>query len=298
MDIDAYKNFITIVESGNYSKAKEILGIAQPALAQQVRTFENLLKAELIHAKPGGRTIELTEAGKVFLTHAKEVYQLQDKVAKEIRKLNASSNEILRLSTSFSRSQNLVEQYLVPFHNIYPKTQFELIEDILPNIEISILNSITELAISNTPLTMPQSFDILHSKKERAYAVFSKNSKFINKDKRSISLKELSCFPLSICTGSDASLIEYMSKLQCSPQIIARTSSRSTNIAWALADDIVAIVPTERRHIDTKNLRYIPISDEDFYTERIVFKLKGQSLSPLAQKFLDFYLEQSKHPYI
>ncbi len=43
MDIEAYKNFITIVESGNYSNATKILGIAQPSLAQQVHAFENLL---------------------------------------------------------------------------------------------------------------------------------------------------------------------------------------------------------------------------------------------------------------
>lgn len=297
MDIDAYKNFITIVESGNYSKAKEILGIAQPALAQQVRTFENLLKAELIHAKPGGRTIELTKAGELFLSHAKAVCLLQDNIANEILKLKSSSNEILRLSTSFSRSQNLVEQYLVPFHKLYPNIEFELIEDILPNIETNILNGITELAISNTPLAAPQSFDILHRKKERAYAVFSKDSKFISKEQQSISLKELSVFPLSICTGSDVSLIETMAKLQCSPKIIARTSSRSTNISWALAEDIVAIVPTEKRHMDTKNLRYIPINDANFYTEKIIYKLKDKPLSDLAQRFYDFYLEQSKKTY-
>lgn len=294
MDIEAYKNFITIVESGNYSNATKILGIAQPSLAQQVHAFENLLDVKLIQTKPGGRSIELTEAGKLFLTHAKAVYLLQTSISEEMGKLKTASGGTLRLSTSFSRSQNLVEQYLVPFHTLYPEIGFELIEDILPKIEYNILNGITELAISNTPLTMPQCFDILHSKKERIYAVFSKDSKFIDSTKKSITLQELSAFPLSISAGNDISLIEIMSKSQCTPKIVARTSSRSTNISWALANDIVAIVPTEKRHLDTKNLRYIPIIDEDFNTQRIIFKLKGHSLSAITQKFLDFYLEQTR----
>lgn len=292
MDLSAYKNFIAVAECGNYTKATEKTHIAQPALSVQVKSFEKLYDVKLIKTKPGIRNIELTEEGKIFLQHAKALCHMYDNITEEMQSLKSGSSGILRLSTSASRAVNVVSHFLVPFSSLYPNVEFEIIEDILPNLEQNVLNNITELAISNTPLHTPHHFDILHRIRENIYAVFSENAYFFDKDKEFVTIKELEKYPLSLSKGSSVALMEAMKVNGCMPQILAKTSSRQANLAWAHSTKAIAIIPMEEEFAHAKGLRFLPIKNENFYTEKIVFKLANKKLSPLAQKFLEFYLKQ------
>lgn len=48
MDINQYKNFITVIESGTITRAASRLNIAQPALSNQIKNLENEFGAELL----------------------------------------------------------------------------------------------------------------------------------------------------------------------------------------------------------------------------------------------------------
>ena len=71
MELRQLRYFVGIHEAGSLLKASTRLHVAQPALGQQMAALEAEVGARLFHRSSRGVT--LTEAGKVFLEHAKVV---------------------------------------------------------------------------------------------------------------------------------------------------------------------------------------------------------------------------------
>ena len=63
--------FIAIAEAEHFGRASKRLRIAQPALSRQVKLMEAEIGTALFERLPRG--VRLTEAGRVFLTHARQL---------------------------------------------------------------------------------------------------------------------------------------------------------------------------------------------------------------------------------
>src|ERR1700712_1333440 len=73
MDLRQLRYFAQIAESGNVSRAAEVLRIAQPSLSQQMRNLEEELGIELLFRHARGVTP--TELGLKFYEHARRILQ-------------------------------------------------------------------------------------------------------------------------------------------------------------------------------------------------------------------------------
>jgi len=69
MDLRQLQYFIAVADTGGFSRAARLLGIAQPALSRQVRSLEVELRQNLLLRN--GRGAVPTEAGKRLLAHAR-----------------------------------------------------------------------------------------------------------------------------------------------------------------------------------------------------------------------------------
>ncbi|MGC5567725.1 LysR substrate-binding domain-containing protein [Streptomyces sp. FR-108] len=65
--------FVAVAEERHFTRAAERLGIAQPAVTQQLQRLEATLDMKLVHRD--GRTVLLTEAGAAFLPHARDALE-------------------------------------------------------------------------------------------------------------------------------------------------------------------------------------------------------------------------------
>ncbi len=90
--------FVALAEEGHFGRAAERLGVAQPSLSQQVRRLEEELGVELVLRTP--RQIELTEAGREFVSRARDVLARADLAADEARQ--AARGEAGRLAIGFT----------------------------------------------------------------------------------------------------------------------------------------------------------------------------------------------------
>lgn len=76
IDLRHLRYFVCVVDQGSLSAAAVRLHISQPALTRQIQQVEELLDQSLLVRKSRG--VELTEAGKVFYTEARNVLSLMD----------------------------------------------------------------------------------------------------------------------------------------------------------------------------------------------------------------------------
>ncbi len=107
MDLRQLKYFVQIAESGNFSRAAEVLRIAQPSLSQQMKNLEDELGVGLLvrHA----RGVTPTEIGQQLYDHARRILQEVDRTRDVIRSqsLTPSGKVSVGLPTSACRGLSL-----------------------------------------------------------------------------------------------------------------------------------------------------------------------------------------------
>lgn len=76
MDMRPLRYFIAVAEHLNFTEAAKQLFVAQPAVSQQVAYLEKKLGVKLFHRTK--HSVQLTNAGTVFLKDAKEIIKKLD----------------------------------------------------------------------------------------------------------------------------------------------------------------------------------------------------------------------------
>ncbi len=77
MDTHALSAFIEVADTGSFSRAGERLHLSQPAISKRIAALEDALGQPLFDRV--GRRIDLTDAGRTLLPHARRVLaELED----------------------------------------------------------------------------------------------------------------------------------------------------------------------------------------------------------------------------
>jgi len=76
LSIDHLRSFVTIAETGSYTKAAELLFRTQPALSHQINKLEDQLGSKILDRS--GRDMKLTESGIVLLEYARRILNLNE----------------------------------------------------------------------------------------------------------------------------------------------------------------------------------------------------------------------------
>jgi LysR family nitrogen assimilation transcriptional regulator len=82
VDLKQLAYFVTVADTGGFSRAARLLRVAQPALSRQVRSLEVELHQNLLLRN--GRGVVATEAGKRLLAHARGILQQVERARREV----------------------------------------------------------------------------------------------------------------------------------------------------------------------------------------------------------------------
>jgi DNA-binding transcriptional LysR family regulator len=100
--LKAVRNFLTIVEEGQFGRAAAKLGISQSGLSQQIQALERDLETELFVR--GRRGISLTPAGEALKRHAPHLLATADDTWAELRRISGTVCGRLRVGVEASAS--------------------------------------------------------------------------------------------------------------------------------------------------------------------------------------------------
>jgi DNA-binding transcriptional LysR family regulator len=125
MDFRQFRTFVIAAQELHFARAAEQLGIAQPAVTQQIKALETALGYRLFHRVHRG--VELTEAGQVFLDYARQALQSAEMAVVAGRR--ASRGELGTLCIGYAHSAMLEPELpalLKHFSQAWPEVGLQL----------------------------------------------------------------------------------------------------------------------------------------------------------------------------
>lgn len=292
MDTSYYHNFITLVQTGNMTQAAEILHITQPALSKQLKYLEAEFGSQLINIKRGqrGSNLQLTEAGKIFYEKAQQLCSIEESTYNAVKQLNSRIEGTLRIASSASRSTPIVQQYLPAFSIKHPSVRFEIYEGLMTNVVSQLINGSAEIGIANLQMVDTDKFEILLTQEEHLYALYRRDVFWTDREIDTISWEDIRQCPLSLSGGSVRMIIQTSLTNMEHLNTIAITTTKSSAIEWASSGRTVALVPMDQKEmVNHRKMMRIKLSEFSGDFKKAFITLKGHSLSPVAQQFVDFY---------
>lgn len=119
MNVSQLRTFIAVVEQGSFSGAAKTLNISQPAVTMQVQALEADVGATLLDRRY--RRIDLTEAGKTLLPHARRVIEQLGQAKDEIAALSGQVTGRLAIAASTTPGVYVIPRLLGSFLATYPE---------------------------------------------------------------------------------------------------------------------------------------------------------------------------------
>lgn len=124
MELRHLRYFTAVAEEQNVTRAAARLHVSQPPLSRQIRDLEEELGVELF--KRTAKSLELTEAGKLFLNEARAVLLRSEQAVQAVRAMATGGGGQVRVGYAPSLSVEILPKALKIFEEDVPGTRVAL----------------------------------------------------------------------------------------------------------------------------------------------------------------------------
>jgi LysR family transcriptional regulator, salicylic acid-responsive activator of bsdBCD len=286
MDLRQLVYFLAIAEEGNITRAAERLHIAQPPLSQQLKLLEEEFGVVLMERNT--RKIQITDAGRLLQTRAKQILELTEKTAKELKDLKEGFQGTLSIGTISSAGETLLPLKIQSFHEKYPGVDFHIRESGTFEILELIKGGVVELGIIRTPLNQ-DIFEYINLPDEPMVAG-ALGDLFWDGNRGCLELTGLEGKPLLMHNRYTNNIEEACRKAGFEPRIVCRIDDTRSMLSWANTGMGIAIIPRDMIGLlpDVK-LDYREIKEESLVTRTVIIWMKNRYLSAPARHFLETF---------
>lgn len=287
MTLDSYKNFVAIVESGSILAAANRLLIAQPSLSNQLKNIEKNYGAQLLIR--GSRSLELTDAGRVFYRKAKEICRLEESLRNDITNNKTGFAEMLKISIPAGNSAYFLHKFFDSFIEAHPKVNYDLYEIpsefVIPNV----LSGITEIGLTRCSIPGYGSLSVYPYEREDIVAVVPKGHP-LAKVKGRLQISQIQEYNFSIPFDCLDIVKTAFGHQLLSPSVSIITSPKTTAIEWARSFGSVALISLADDEKELVKDMVVKRFDDPYMVVTSAFIVnKEYRLSDIAVEFLKMH---------
>ena len=284
MDINRLKYFIVTAEERSISRAAERLHITQPPLTRHIQSLEEELGVALFNRTRSG--VELTDAGKSVLDHARSIRTQVDLASEQMRKIASGQEGQIDVGVYGSAVLDLIPKILSHYSSSHPNVKVAL--HFAPRghqIEALHRERILIAFDRYLPETPELSSELVC--RERLWIAFNKNDPLAQKS--SVSLDDLRTARLIgeqdpcvylMCTA----LFEHH---HFEPLVVQKAADMISAVAMVAGGFGSAFVPQSVLNLQLPNVVYRPLKTdiECFVDLHCAYRKNEQS--PLLKSMLD-----------
>ena len=286
MDLRGLHYFSVVAEELNFTRAAQRLCMSQPPLSNQIKALEEELGTPLFLR--GGRTLHLTEAGKVLYRRASQLLDLAERTQEEVSSLAMGLTGTLCLGSVAGLAPFLAARWLAGFREEYPLVRFEIVNGSSDDIIDQIQRGYIELGLIAAPYD-DEHLEGIPVGDEPWCAIMSRRNPLAAEPEKPLPLKELAGQPL-IVPHRRSRVDEIRSWFQqagAEPTIIGEHSNYVDVLAMASADVGISIFPQTAPET-MPGIVCRRIVEPSHQARYLLVRKRNTSISELSQAFLDF----------
>ncbi len=291
MDIRHIKYFLAIAEERSISRAAKRLYISQPPLSQQLRALEEELGVRLFERTT--RSLEITDAGRVFRERALQIVELMDSTVKEVKDSVSEMQGTLSVGFVASSGAALLPHRIPDFNRTYPEITFQIREGSTHRI-LDLLNSgIIEVGIVRTPFNL-ENYEYVELPGEGMVAVATERYLDSSTDKR-LKLDELEGVPLVIDKRFEKLIIGACQQAGFIPKVLCEGEDSRSLLGWASSGMGVAVVPRSAEELlPSADVVVREIECSSLKTKTLITWVRNRTLSKAAKKFIETFKREEQ----
>ena len=153
MDLRQLEYFVRVAEMGSFTRAAQVLGIAQPALSRQVRLLEVELRQNLLVRN--GRGASPTDAGQLLLEHGRGILHQVERAREELGRVRRGLSGRVALGLPPSLARVLTVPLTRAFRQKLPEAQLSISEGLSTAMQENLLNGRLDIAVLYNPSQLP-----------------------------------------------------------------------------------------------------------------------------------------------
>lgn len=296
MELRQIQYFIAIAEAEHFGRASKRVRIAQPALSRQVKLLETEIGAALFERHARGVT--LTEAGRIFLAHARTIRSQMQRSIEEARAAAAGNSGTLRLGfIEVAGWQGMVPEGIRRFQAQFPRVKLSL--SAMPTADqlAQLRQGLIDAALVYNPQP-DDDLDITPLIRHSVVLAVPFDSAFASR--RSVRLGELaSCnfvgFQRRASPRYYDDLTAAFHRAGVSPHLVAEMTNETDMLALVSAGAGVALINSCQSWRPPRLVRFLPIEDLDVQLQLAMVTLQN-ARSAILHQFLASLREEAGAP--
>ena len=153
MDLKQLEYFVRVAELGSFTRAAQVLGVAQPALSRQVRLLEVELRQNLLVRN--GRGATPTQAGQLLLEHGRGILHQVERALEELGRVRSGLSGRVALGLPPSVARMLTVPLTRAFRQRLPQAKLSISEGLSTAMQENLTNGRLDIAVLYNPSPVP-----------------------------------------------------------------------------------------------------------------------------------------------
>ena len=292
MNLNQMRYFVSVAETGNFTKAAANHYISQTAITQQIHALEEIIGAKLFDRN--SRPVTLTPAGKVFLKEAREILARTDAALLRTREATTGLEGELRLGFTKGYEHSDLPKFLRSFHQEYPNVLISCYRCDTDMLAAGLIKGEYDMIFTwdSTNLRMEENIEmrVMECVPLRV-ALYSSHPLARKKTLSRKDLKQENILFMSPSgTGEsfgDAFYIRLYQEAGYQPNIILRSNDMESILMMVAAEEGISIVPeyTHPWDVGTENVVFVPLTGENEMEEILIAWRKDED-NPAIRHFI------------
>lgn len=295
MQVETFKLYCDLVESGSFSITAERNGITQSAVSQRIKALEDYYDVLLIER--GRKNFAVTGEGQVFLKTAQEIVDLYEGIGTSLHGLRDRVEGVLKVSTVYSIGFHELPSVLDTYRKRFPDVETVLLYRRANQVYTDVLDLKVDLGLVAYPKAR-KGVEVETVWKDKLVMICSPGHELANKT--SIDLKQLSGQRF-ISFEPDFPTRKALDEVLNSAQVKVKEVMEFDNIESVKRavqiEQAISIVPREsvKAEVQSGLLCQIDIKGKGMWRPLGTVRRRSKATTPAMREFVGLLKELGKN---
>jgi DNA-binding transcriptional LysR family regulator len=300
IDLRLLRCALALAQHGTFARAAQVVHVSQPALSRSIQEIERRLGTQLFERTTGG--VVPTDAGKIFLDHAREVVARAADLNREMDLFKGLDKGELSIGSGTYPSEMLVDQAVARLLRAHPAVRLRIETDNWTSLLPLLRRRELDFAVINVAgLEDEPELNIVRLNPHQGYFVVRSRHPLLE-SKKPVTLQQILQFPAVATSRFTAEMLKRFlagavkekpasSAVKSFPAVACESIAMMKTIV--AGTDVVSMLPLNviMPEVDAGQLVVLPLVVPWIQGNFGVVRLAHRSLSPVGETFVRFLLE-------